>query len=180
MSREREFLQQVLPNNPSAVAFCETVFEISQVLDDLIDGDAQLDQGTVIRAFWRALIDLPDNPFYRQHEPFLRPQLATALQDWTDSVTLERSGDEHDRHLAFVLRDQLSGVVVQCVRLVGGYELMRQVGPTVRRFFHDELLSDYVAGFERPVDGDDDQAPAPETDHVYPEDVSESLQEDKA
>ncbi len=44
MSREREFLQQVLPNNPSAVAFCETVFEISQVLDDLIDGDAQLDQ----------------------------------------------------------------------------------------------------------------------------------------
>jgi hypothetical protein len=172
MSREREFLQQVLPNNPSAVAFCETVFQISQVLDDLIDGDGQLDQGTVIQAFWRALVDLPENAFYRQHEPFLRPQLAVALQDWTDSVTLERSGDEHDRNLAFVLRDQLTGIVVQCTRLVGGYEFMRQVGPTIRRYFHDERLADYAASVAPELKDDD-----PADDPVYLEDVEESLKD---
>ncbi len=75
-----------------------------------------------------------------------------------------------------MLRDQLSGVVVQCTRLVGGYELMRQVGPTVRRFFHDERLNDYVAGFEEPGDGD--QAEDPDTDPAYQESVEESLQED--
>jgi len=37
-----QFLTQVLAQNAHAVAFCETVFGISQTLDDIIDGDTQL------------------------------------------------------------------------------------------------------------------------------------------
>jgi hypothetical protein len=69
--------------------------------------------------------------------------MAAALQDWRDSVTLEREGDPHGRSLAFVLRDQLTGLVVQCAYLVGGSAWMAEVSAGIRRYFHDETLSAY-------------------------------------
>ncbi|WP_110665213.1 hypothetical protein [Salinicola halophilus] len=142
---ERQFLSQVLQQNEPAVSFCEQIFGISQTLDDIVDGDKSITQGAIIHAFWQALIELPANPFYRANEMFLRPLLAQSLQDWTDSTVLERTQDEHDASLAFVLRDQLTGVVVQCAYLIGGAQWMRQVSTAIRRYFHDEKLADYRA-----------------------------------
>ena len=106
MSRQNEatFLRGVLRNNEAAAQFCEMLFRISQTLDDLIDKDNPVSDATLIRTFWEALIELPANPFYRQHEPYLRPLMASALQDWRDSACLERSDSHHYKTLAFVLR----------------------------------------------------------------------------
>ena len=141
---ERVFLQRVLQDHGPAILFCEALFRISQTLDDLIDGDKPVAGEAIYQAFWEALIELPSNPFYRQHEPFLRPLMAAALQDWRDSVSLERVGDHHGRTLAFVLRDQLTGLVVQCAGIVGGFAWMQQMGAEIRRYFHDEALVDYL------------------------------------
>lgn len=145
---EHAFLCRVLPNAPAAVAFCETLFRISQTLDDLIDKDRTPDDTEVVSAFWQALIELPSNPFYRQHEPYLRPLMASALQDWRDSVTLERTGNRHHRTLAFVLRDQLTSLVIQCAYLVGGEAWMTQVSVAIRRHFHEDTLDDYLNDLE--------------------------------
>ncbi|MDY7116611.1 hypothetical protein RAN53_09635 [Halomonas sp. SSL-5] len=160
---EHAFLQQALRQDAGAVAFCETLFRISQTLDDLIDGDKPVTGDVVVSAFWQALIELPGNPFYRQHEPYLRPLMAGALQDWRDSVALERSGSQHERTLAFVLRDQLTSVVVQCAYLIGGEAWMRQAGPAIRRHFHEDSLEDYLAELD------------PTQDPDYQADVDESL-----
>ncbi|MGP3789760.1 hypothetical protein [Pseudomonas sp. B392_1p] len=145
---ERAFLQRVLKDHGPAILYCETLFRISQTLDDLIDGDKPISGDDVYRAFWEALIELPSNPFYRQNEPFLRPLMAAAMQDWRDSVSLERAGDHHGRTLAFVLRDQLTGLVVQCAGIVGGFDWMQEIGGEVRRYFHDETLADYLSEFK--------------------------------
>lgn len=145
---EHAFLCRVLPNQPAAVAFCETLFRISQTLDDLIDRDQPVSDDVIMSAFWQALIELPSNPFYRQHEPYLRPLMASALQDWRDSVTLERSGKHHDQTLAFVLRDQLTSLVVQCAYLVGGHDWMTKVSAPIRRHFHEDALDDYLKDME--------------------------------
>lgn len=145
-NNEHAFLQQALQQNEGAITFCETLFRISQTLDDIVDGDKSITQGDIVSAFWQALIELPANPFYRRHELYLRPLMATALQDWQDSVILERSNDHHHRTLAFVLRDQLAGLVVQCAYLVGGEAWMREAGPAIRLHFHEEQLDDYLAG----------------------------------
>lgn len=145
---ERAFLQRVLREHAAAILFCEALFRISQTLDDLIDGDKPVTGDAVYAAFWEALIELPANPFYRQHEPFLRPLMAAALQDWRDSVTLERAGDHHGRTLAFVLRDQLTSLVVQCAGIVGGAGWMRQVSAEIRRHFHEDALGDYLGEFK--------------------------------
>ena len=141
---QAKFLQSALQGHAPAIRFCLMLFGISQTLDDLIDRDREVSDSTIISAFWQALIELPANPFYREHEPYLRPLMAAALQDWRDSVALERSNSEHNRTLAFVLRDQLTSVVVQCAYLIGGESWMESVGPQIRGYFHDEPLSDYL------------------------------------
>jgi len=145
---EHAFLCRVLPNAPAAVAFCETLFRISQTLDDLVDRDRSVSDDAIMSAFWQALIELPANPFYRQHEPYLRPLMASALQDWRDSVALERAGDTHGRTLAFVLRDQLTGLVVQCAYLLGGATWMTQVSTAIRQHFHEDTLEQYLNDLE--------------------------------
>lgn len=144
---ERAFLQHVLKDHAAAILFCEALFRVSQVLDDLIDGDKPVTSDAIYRAFWEAMIDIPGNAFYRAHEPLLRPLMAAALQDWRDSVTLERDGDRHGRTLAFVLRDQLTSLVVQCAGLVGGFAWMQQVSADIRRHFHEDKLDDYLNEF---------------------------------
>ncbi|WP_162619425.1 hypothetical protein [Salinicola peritrichatus] len=161
-SPERQFLHQVLAGNEPAMRCCEILFSVSQTLDDIVDGDREVTAAAVIKSYWEAMIELPGNPFYRQHEPYLRPLLAQALQDWTDSVALERSQDRHALTLAFVLRDQLSGFVVQCAGLVAGYDWMRQIGPTIRQYFHDERLDDYLASLQ-PEDGEVEPVPEGES-----------------
>ena len=141
---EAAFLHQVLQGNADAISFCDTLFQISQTLDDLIDGDKPVTHNATISAFWKAMVELPGNAFYRRHELYLRPLIAATLQDWRDSVLLERSESEHFKTLAFVLRDQLTSVVVQCAYLVGGEPWMTQVSTQVRAHFHDEVLADYL------------------------------------
>lgn len=141
---QHSFLMHVLRGNSDAVEMCEQIFHISQVLDDLVDQDKPVTSAQVIKTFWVALIELPANPFYRRHELIIRPLMAGALQDWTDSVTLEREPDSHSKHLAFVLRDQLTSLVIQCANLVGGYDWMQEVSVEIRKYFHDEILIDYI------------------------------------
>lgn len=141
---EREFLQHALKGNAAAVLFCEALFRVSQVLDDLIDQDKPITGDSIYQSYWEALIDIPSNPFYRANELTLRPLMAAALQDWRDSVTLERDGSHHSKTIAFVLRDQLTSLVVQCAGIVGGFDWMQQVSKDIRLHFHEDSLSDYT------------------------------------
>lgn len=145
---EANFLRGVLCQNEAAAAFCEMLFRISQTLDDLIDKDKPVTDAVLIRTFWEALIELPANSFYRQYEPYLRPLMASALQDWRDSACMERSDLRHYKTIAFVLRDQLTGLVTQCAYLIGGYDWMNKVSLSIRDYFHDETLDDYLAELE--------------------------------
>lgn len=147
---EHAFLRQVLLDNTPAVEFIETLARISQTLDDLVDGDRSLSQHDVLSCFWQALIELPANPFYRQHEPYLRPIMASVLQDWRDSVVLERSDDLHNRTLAFVMRDQMATLITQCAYLVGGHSWMTRVSVPVRQHVHEEMFEDYLDSLGTP------------------------------
>lgn len=140
---EREFLQHVLKDHGPAILFCESLFRVSQTLDDLIDRDQPITDDAIYQSYWEALIEIPSNSFYRANEITLRPLMAAALQDWKDSVTLERDS-QHGRTLAFVLRDQLTSLVVQCANLVGGFHWMQQVSKDIRLHFHEDSLNSYL------------------------------------
>ncbi|MGB0662775.1 MAG: hypothetical protein ACPGMR_03190 [Pontibacterium sp.] len=142
---ERSFLSWALQGDVRAVEMCELLGSMSQVIDDLVDKDKPVTNHQVVRAFWSALIALPANTFYRANEQSLRPMLAVALQDWTDATKLESIDNPHAKHLAFVLRDQLTSIVIQSAGIIGGYDWMQEVSMRARLKFHNELFEDYVA-----------------------------------
>lgn len=141
---EQQFLADVLQGDRSAIDFCNTLFKISQVLDDLIDGDKPVNGLEVFDSYWLSLIALPTNSFYQKWSPELRPLIASSLQAYLDSVQLERSPHLRLNTIAFVLRDQLTDIVVHCARLVGGVQWMRQVSGTIRDHFHEDELDEYL------------------------------------
>ncbi len=147
MNTELNHLTHALRGDLQAIKFCDDLFALTQVWDDLVDGDREVAPETVNRTFWRALVELPQNPFYLRNLEDLRPLLRGFFNDWFDANSLEH-GDVHERTLSFVLRDAVGSVVSQCAYLVGGYEWMRQVSPDIRRMIHDERLEDYLRGLK--------------------------------
>lgn len=143
--KEREFLADVLRGEVGAIAFCELLGSVSQTWDDLFDRDTDASKDRVNAAFFNALIVLPRNPFYQRHFDSLHPLLEAAAMDWMSANDLEQ-GSEHDRTLAFVLRDSLVSVVIRCAAIVGGYEWAIARAAEIRRFFHDETLEQYIGG----------------------------------
>lgn len=141
---EHDFLVEILQGNMAAVAFCENLFRISQIWDDLVDGDKEVSADVTNEAFWRALITVNENPFYFKHAQELQPLIRAAIVDWMDANALEKDG-EHWQDVAFVLRDSISAIVIHCAYIIGGFPLMRQASLVVRKRIYDETLADYKA-----------------------------------
>jgi len=144
---EAQLTEWALQGDREAMAFCNVIFESSQVLDDLIDGDKEVDKEAVIACWWNMLVALPNNVFYVRNLTKLTPILQRSLTDWFDANTLEQ-GNDADKNIAFILRDSVSALLIDCAYLVGGYQWGRQVSATIRKSIHDEPLEDYKAEFD--------------------------------
>lgn len=141
---QRELFLWALKGDEPAVEFIETLGTISQVWDDLVDGDTVSGE-MVSKAFMLALVTLPENLFYQAYRERLTPVMESAILDWMTATAIERQG-RAAAQLAYVLRDSLAGVVVYCASLLGGTEWAMEVAPKVRGEIHDEPFEDYVAG----------------------------------
>ncbi len=139
---EPEFILQCVRGNEDAARFIEAVAKVSQVWDDLYDKDRPVADETLNRAFWIAMVDIPSNPFYQRHFEELQPIVRAGIMDWMASNDLEQ-GSEHDKEVAYVLRDTITGIITHCAYLVGGYNWMKHVNTKVRRALHDEPMGEY-------------------------------------
>lgn len=139
---EREFLAWALLGDEDAISFAETIGQITQQWDDLFDEGVAPGDETVNELLWAALVRLPVEPFYQRWFNVLYPLLRQMIVDWLDANELQK-GTDHDKLLAYVLRDSSAGLVTQCAGLVGGYAWMRQVGPAIRRYFMDEPIEEF-------------------------------------
>lgn len=143
---EIEFLNRVLLNNRPAVELCGMLGRISQVFDDAVDGDKQVDLFDAARVLREALFDLHENFFYAEHKHDLAPLIRMAILDWETATEIEQSNSATLLPLAYTLRDSLVTVVLMCARLVGGDDHASDNALDIRAFFHDESLADYLKG----------------------------------
>jgi hypothetical protein len=143
---QREKWSLILKGNEPAMDFISMIGFISQVWDDLVDGESR-PTDDVNRAFWMALVGLEENRFYQCYRAELVPLMRSYINCWLDANTMER-GDHHQKTVAFVLRDMVGDIVCQCAYLLGGYEWMREVSPKIRSIIFDESLNAYLE--ERP------------------------------
>lgn len=135
-------LNEFMQGNPYAVDICLQLNFIGELWDDLIDCDRDRAADDINKAFMNALVHLPSNPLYRQHQDEFIPLIISAMLAWQDSNKL-RNGDDHDKHMAYMLKQELSRIYHYCAFLVGGFEWAGKVGPNMCRMF-TEPLEEYM------------------------------------
>lgn len=147
MTREDLFVS-VARGDRDAVAFLEAIFRIAHVWDDLVDLDEPVDPVDLDEAFRLALFDLPRNPFYVNHFGLLNPLLLSAINNWQVATVMERSGDEPDKRVAFITRSSYTDLITQVAFIKGGPDWVLEMGPTIRRFVHQEGWDQYLENLE--------------------------------
>lgn len=148
-----EIIAKALRGNPDAIGFFGMLYSIFQVWDDLIDRDKKVSDNDINNAFWRALVELPLNPFYRANFNALHPLLSTSILNWHAANRMEATDSEADKEIAFIIRSAYVDLLIQSALIVGGVQWAIEMTPAIRRFWHGEGLAGYKAAlaeqFER-------------------------------
>lgn len=129
--------------NRHAFDFMMTLSDITELWDDLVDGDKQLTKGRIDDAFFKALVTLPTNPFFEAHKSYLVPLIIMAINSWQDANTLEHGG-RNERALAYTLRQMDLQIVQAIVYITQGYDKMREVSGEIWKMFaaeQDDILT---------------------------------------
>lgn len=141
---QEELLAYVLKGHQSATKLVNDLATVSQVWDDLIDDDKLTGKGRITDAFVILLSDIPRNQFYIEYFSELQPMIEAAMIDWLTANELEKAPEF--RRVSYVIRDNLSAVLICCAKIIGGMAWAIEVSETVRRFTHDEDFEEYCNG----------------------------------
>lgn len=142
-------MREALRGDEDAIAFCDLLYRVLHVWDDIVDGDKPLTASDVNGAFRAALVDLPMNRFFRKHADTLVPILSAGITAWEVSNVFERSDDRELWRKAHMLRVHVGAVFVMCAELVGGREWATQVAPSMYDLVQGDTLAQYLDEMER-------------------------------
>lgn len=143
---ERDALLMEHVRDENAVRYLKTLFHIAEVWDDLADGDKAVPVDRVHSAFMAALIALPSNPFFVQHQQSLLPLMITGINTWHDANRLQ-GGSITDAALAYVLRDWHCEIASFVVFLLHGGVAMQGFSSVWREFhMRHESFDQFIGG----------------------------------
>lgn len=128
---------------PDAVRWLLDLWAVIQTFDDVADKD-DIPLATLHDAIWRALIAMPENPFYVSNASALLPVMANAFLKWVASDAAERANAADEK--SFVWRASYYDVVLMVVLLVHGKDAAIQNAATVMSLY-GEKYADYKAEF---------------------------------
>lgn len=121
------------------------LLSITHTWDDLIDKDQAVTDERINTAFLLSLIELPRNPFWRQHQAELSVVLEHGIIDWLTANLFER---EQRLEVSYVLRCSIASVIVHAARLLGGAHWAIEVSKDVRAYIFDDF-DEYVKEHRR-------------------------------
>ncbi len=130
--KETELIRYWLKDNPAAIDLFNAYSRISQIWDDLYDGDKPVSKSQVNNMMMSALLEIPTNPFYQQHYLQLMPVVQHCLMTWLDANTMEKLGEERDLQVSYIIRSVTTELLVHMAGLVGGIEWRRKAGLIIR------------------------------------------------
>lgn len=140
-----ESINRWVKGNQQAAQFIMDVGDVMHLWDDLIDKDKVPADKYINDRFYKALIRIPRNPFYRDNFLQLSVVMEQAIISWFVATNLERapSKTEHEELAAFITRSDYINLAITCAAIVGGIDWAVQVGHEARRLVHDEGLAGY-------------------------------------
>lgn len=121
----------------NAVALFETIAYATQVADDIVDEDLEIeDRAGRMAKLFTILVMLPSNPFYAQFYAQLHPLICAGVMEWEASNSWQRSPSRETRLFGYVKREALESLVTYCAHLIGGPDWAMQVTREVHQFYH--------------------------------------------
>jgi len=135
-SIKEDFLR-LTHNNEQAWLFVETFATRAHDLDDLIDGDKEVNDEDLIKAEMDWMVALSSNQFYKAHQSFLMPLLIMSCNTWLDANRWEKGEDAVKRTHSDVLKSQYHEVIFATVYLCGGWNAMREFTKLHREYQKD-------------------------------------------
>lgn len=126
-----EWFAFITGGNADAANLCMLVFDWINQYDHIIDRDVQGDAVDEVmhRGMWRAIVEIPANPFYQRHWQALAPSLENMICTWRASVTLQRIGTPKALEMAHVMRWIPAEFFLHCARLAAGKEWADTIAP---------------------------------------------------
>ncbi|OED34069.1 hypothetical protein AB832_08180 [Flavobacteriaceae bacterium (ex Bugula neritina AB1)] len=110
------------------------LWDVMQAWDDAVDGDPH----NHAEAYKKAMINLPNNPYYIPcNIPFL---VAQAYYNWNTANIFETKKEELEK--AYMLRASYYGIIIMVVHTVHGKEEAERIAPYTWRYY-DETYKDY-------------------------------------
>ena len=143
---EQEKLKEWLIES-DAVALANMLIDISQIWDDLVDGDKDVSAQSINTMMRYALVEIPKNDFYRTHFSELHPVLEDRLYTWLDANKLEQIGDERDLHVSYIIRSVVTDLVIHLAFLAGGLTHRQKAAVEIRQMIYrgNEPFCEYLA-----------------------------------
>lgn len=144
-----EHIRYALRGHEGAVDFFLTLRDVLHFWDDLIDLDQRITPEYINRSMFAALIELPNNEFYRANYSSLSAILVNAIANWQTANQFEADGDDRRLSIAYVIRSDYANLLIHCAYLVGGYDWMTEVTPIIRDWWTKENFGAYKSNLQR-------------------------------
>ena len=144
-----------LLGNESAIAYVLQAFDMMHVIDDLIDGDRFVSEEELTRRMFHALITMPNNEFYREHQGVISGVLISGWVNWVAANKTERAFingecvDECALRTAFVTRSTYMDLISVCALIVGGLSHGASVAKVVREYCTSEGFDFYLSALKK-------------------------------
>lgn len=122
-----------LKGDRGAFDFITDLFSVLHFWDDLIDGDRTVSAAEVNCSMWNALVGIQENAFWQRNFHALMPVLKVAIANWHAANEMERTENEMDKRIAFILRSTYVDLVTACAYIVGGKAWAAHVALEARR-----------------------------------------------
>lgn len=116
--------------SPEAKAFVVGFIGLCHSIDDLIDENR--DNEALLLSYELALT-IYSMPFYAKYSSLLFPLIKAATNSYADSVAMEFSIEEWQKHTSDVLRHSGNDVILACIEICSGFEARRTASPLLRK-----------------------------------------------
>ena len=130
-------LSELCGQNDDAVALMQSLWYVSQVWDDAVDGEGE--PYRVSDAFETLLVRIPANPFYRRHMHQLTPMMSQTILNWHTSNTMEDKQEGEDINRAYMLRASMWQLFHYIIMLNCGMEWAKTVGHDLWSLYGETL-----------------------------------------
>ena len=122
--------------NKDGAHVLQCIAHVARLADDIADGDTEDAQGALASILSTLLVQLPRNPFWQLHGPFLSGPCLTAILGWQAGDAWRHHEDEKTRMFGFVYREAVEHVAYAVAYLTGGHHHARAMMDLIQEVSH--------------------------------------------